>query len=351
MPEARGGRVGLAGQQADDVGDLLRADVAGRSSTGPRVSSRDRSRMVDSMPTWLAPPSSTAPSSGFVAELVAHVLPAMKVELTVPNLLADGAATPPLPPLKALNSAMATGCRGRRRPTVFTWPQGGVGNVGVAFQDQRQRAGPGSTTSWRAAGGCRWTSSPGRRRAPDLDDHRMVVGDGPWRKADAGFSPGPRRRRPGRRLFRSEKRPGRRMRGSRRPGHFPEERGFPAECFMAVLLGRRYSASAYLAEVWSSTSCGTRGAGAFLFHGWVSTGHRTGASGHSRRMETMIETNTKGLVSTDSCTFARHGHAKMVSLLILDQFCEAQRLTQAGMFMGRRKRSSRSSPKTFVLTW
>ena len=43
-------------------------------------------------------------------------------------------------------------------------------------------------------------------------------------------------------------------------------------------------------------------------------------------------------------------HAKTVSLLILDRL-PAQRLTRAGMFMGRRKRSSRSSPKTFVLTW
>jgi hypothetical protein len=63
------------------------------------------------------------------------------VGLTLPNLLADGAATPPLPPLKALQQAMATGCDGQRMPTVLAAGDG-IGNVRVALEDQRQRAGP-----------------------------------------------------------------------------------------------------------------------------------------------------------------------------------------------------------------
>src|SRR3546814_7383679 len=90
----------------------------GRSNTGPTPRpSRDTSTMVDSMPTSDGPPSSTnnwsVPNSGNSVRTCAAC-----VGETCPNLLADGAATPPCPlgfwRANSRSKAWATGCDGQR---------------------------------------------------------------------------------------------------------------------------------------------------------------------------------------------------------------------------------------------
>jgi hypothetical protein len=99
--------------------------------------------MVDSMPTSLWPPSSTgqrepsAPNSSRTCWAV--------VGLTWPNLLADGAATPPLPPLKACSRRIATGCDGQRMPTVSWPPETASGMFGARFRIMV--SGPGQKAS------------------------------------------------------------------------------------------------------------------------------------------------------------------------------------------------------------
>ena len=119
LERARGARAAASGANtcAPSTASICAALTwPGRSSTGPAPwSSRDRSRMVDSMPTSDAPPSSTgmpaATSSGNSARTCSA-----SVGETCPNLLADGAATPPcpfdLPAAKAASKAWATGCEG-----------------------------------------------------------------------------------------------------------------------------------------------------------------------------------------------------------------------------------------------
>ena len=84
---ARRGRIRQFHFGAEDGGDLRRRDLPGRIST---ARPRERSTIVDSMPTSQSPPSSTAstaaPSSARTCSAV--------VGLMRPNLLAEGAAMP-----------------------------------------------------------------------------------------------------------------------------------------------------------------------------------------------------------------------------------------------------------------
>ncbi len=107
--------------------------------------------MVDSMPTSLWPPSSTmatvpsAPNSSMTCWAV--------VGLTLPNLLAEGAAMPPRPPLKACSSAMATGWDGQRRPTVSWPPETAASMLGARLRIMVSGPGQKAAASACASGG------------------------------------------------------------------------------------------------------------------------------------------------------------------------------------------------------
>src|ERR1041385_1544526 len=152
----------------------------GRRSTG---AAPERSTMVDSMPTSVGPPSSTRstspPRSAYTcAEVVGE---------TWPKRFAEGAATPPP---NCSSKFRATGCDGRRMPTV-SWPPV---TKSFAFCERRRTR----------------VSGPGQNFAPR-------------RRAEAGVSrvqekasPPPRRstrRRPIRRRSQWERLPGRRFAG------------------------------------------------------------------------------------------------------------------------------------------
>ena len=124
--------------------------------------------MVDSMPTSDALPSSTgmpaATSSGNSARTCSA-----SVGETCPNLLADGAATPPclfdLPAAKAASKAWATGCEGQRRPMLSCPPLTVSAMCGARLRISVSGPGQNASISSRAsAGTCAAqydTSAPG----------------------------------------------------------------------------------------------------------------------------------------------------------------------------------------------
>ncbi|CPM46285.1 Uncharacterised protein [Bordetella pertussis] len=76
---------------------------------------------------------------------------------TWPNVLADGAATPPcplgLPAAKARSSACATGCEGQRMP-MLSWPPLTAAPMwGARLRMSVSGPGQNAWINWRAAAG------------------------------------------------------------------------------------------------------------------------------------------------------------------------------------------------------
>ncbi len=131
--------------------------------------------MVDSSPTSHAPPSSTRRSGPNSSRTCCAV-----VGLTWPNLLADGAATAPLPTFaNSRSSACATGCEGQRRPTV-SWPPVTIAGTRGDFFRIIVR-GPGQKAAARRAGGLGNVDGPviEPRLRGEVDDERMVGAGAP----------------------------------------------------------------------------------------------------------------------------------------------------------------------------
>ena len=223
---ARGAAASGANTCAPSTASICAAlTAAGRSSTGPAPwSSRDRSRMVDSMPTSDAPPSSTgmpaATSSGNSARTCSA-----SVGETCPNLLADGAATPPcpfdLPAAKAASKAWATGCEGQRRPMLSCPPLTVSAMCGARLRISVSGPGQNASISSRAARPAPARPSTTRPRPARYGRSQDGWTAAPWRRRSWPRPAGSPRPPPARRRFQSEKPPARRPAAGRRRGRFP----------------------------------------------------------------------------------------------------------------------------------
>ena len=114
----------------------------GRSRTGclsERM--RERSRIVDSIPTSHGPPSRISKSAPNSSRTCCAV-----VGEIWPNLLAEGAAMMPLPTLEnSTSNCCASGCAGQRNPTVSCPPVTAFGTRADFFKISV--SGPGQNAS------------------------------------------------------------------------------------------------------------------------------------------------------------------------------------------------------------
>jgi hypothetical protein len=151
---ARGARRGTSG--AAGIWSITAAIASaltwpGRSSTGPCVARRDRSTMVDSMPTCDAPPSSTMRHRPVGAEFVAHVLRRRRAD--VAELVGRGRRHPALPALEGAQQGNRHRMRGAAQADRVLAAADRIRNVRRALQDHRQRPGPEAPASACASGG------------------------------------------------------------------------------------------------------------------------------------------------------------------------------------------------------